>query len=105
MDAGKLNSRIKLQSLSSGQDSIGQPVQTWTDVATVWGNIKHLSGNSAIKSDADTSLVKASIRIRRRTDINAGMRVLFGSISYDIKAVLPDEQAKQHLDLVCERVN
>jgi SPP1 family predicted phage head-tail adaptor len=105
MDAGKLNSRIKLQALTSGQDSIGQPVQTWTDVATVWASIKHLSGNSAIKSDADTSLVKASIRIRRRTDINAGMRVLFGSISYDIKAVLPDEQFKQHLDLVCERVN
>ena len=66
MQAGKLNSRVKLVALQSGVDTIGQPVEVWTEQATVWAHIKHLNGTQAIKADADTSIVKASIRIRKR---------------------------------------
>lgn len=58
-----------------------------------------------IKADADTSSVKASVRIRRRTDVDAGMRVYLGAVVYEIKAVLPDEEARDRLDLACEVVN
>lgn len=104
MDAGRLNQRVKIQQLAAGQDAIGQPVQTWSDLATVWSRILMKNGAQAIKGDADVSLVQASIRIRRRTDIAAGMRVLHGTVVYDIKAVLPDEERRTHVDLVCERV-
>ena len=62
------------------------------------------NGAQTIKGDADISIVQASIRIRRRTDITAGMRVLDGTAVYDIKAVLPDEESRDRVDLVCERV-
>jgi SPP1 family predicted phage head-tail adaptor len=45
--------------------------------------------------------VRASIRIRYRTDITAAMRVTDGSTVYQVKAVLPDS-GRQYLDLVCE---
>lgn len=102
MNTGALNKRVKIQHLAAGQDAIGQPVMTWSDFATVWASIRHPSGLQAIKGDADVSVVKASIRIRYRTDITAGMRVLHGAVVYDIKAVLPDESGKVHADLVCE---
>jgi SPP1 family predicted phage head-tail adaptor len=105
MQAGKLNSCVKLQQLTSGQDEIGQPVQTWSDVATVWADIRHLSGLEVVKADSPASVVKASIRIRYRTGINAGMRVLHGATAYNITAVLPDEAKKQYTDLACEVVN
>ena len=105
MEAGKLNRRVTIKELADGQDEIGQPVQTWTDVATVWTHIRHLSGVETIKADADTSSVKASVRIRRRTDVDAGMRVYLGALVYEIKAVLPDEEARDRLDLACEVVN
>lgn len=105
MRAGQLNSRATIQRLTSGQDSIGQPATTWTDVATVWANIRHKSGSEAIKADKDVSIVQASIRIRRRTDVTAAMRVLYGSTVYEIKVVLPDERHKDRLDLVCEVIN
>lgn len=104
MQAGRLNQRVSIQYLAAGQDSIGQPVQTWSTLAAVWANIRYNTGAEAIKGDADVSIAKASIRIRRRTDVTAGMRVLHGSISFDIKAVLPDETRKTHVDLVCEVV-
>ena len=104
MQAGTLNSRIKLQTISGSTDALGQPVQTWTDTATLWANIKHLNGSQAIKAGADTSIVKASIRIRRRFGVNAGMRVVHGSTVYQIDAVLHDESDKQYTDLVCKVV-
>lgn len=104
MQAGKLKSRVKLVALQSGVDTIGQPVNVWTEQATVWAHIKHLSGSQAIKADADTSIVKASIRIRKRA-VDAGMRVLHGTQIYMVDAVLPDESSLDHVDLVCRMVN
>lgn len=104
MQAGRLNSRVTIKQLTDGQDEIGQPIQTWTDLATVWANIKHKSGAESIKADQDVSIVQASIRIRRRADVTAAMRVHHGAAVYEIKAVLPDEQRREHVDLVCEIV-
>lgn len=104
MSAGKRDKRITIQSPSASQDAAGQMVNTWATVATVWASIKHQSGASAIKSDGDTSSVKASIRILRLAGVNAGMRVVHGSTVYAIEAVLPDEK-NIHMDLIGVSVN
>jgi len=105
MYAQQLRSKIVIQSLTSTRDEIGQPINEWQDVATVWANIRHLSGTETIKADAPTSTVRASIRIRYRTDVNAGMRVLHGETVYNIAAVMPDEEGRKFVDLVAEVVS
>lgn len=105
MRSGSLNSRIKIQKKGGVTNSWGEPdPDSWTDVVTVWANIRHQSGSESIKSDKPTSEVRASIRIRWRTGIDAGMRVLHGSTVYSIDAVLPDAVGRVHLDLVCRQV-
>ena len=104
MDIGKFNSQVVIKQQTTEQNEIGEPIQTWTEVATVWANIKHKSGSEAMKADQDVSIVQASIRIRRRTDVTAAMRVYHGATVYEIKAVLPDEERRDHVDLVCEVV-
>lgn len=102
MRAGQLKNRVTIQQQSTVQDSIGQPVNTWTTYATVWADIRHKSGVEAIKSGEVTSTVKASVRVRYKSGITAAMRVAHGSVVYQIKAVLRDEQNKDYMDLVCE---
>lgn len=104
MDIGKLNSRVTIQQMAAGQDDIGQPVATWNTLATVYANIRHLKGLEAIRADAQASVVKASIRIRLRADVTPAMRVVHGSTTYEIKAVLPDAQRREYVDLACEVV-
>lgn len=104
MKAGSLRNRVVLQTQSTTQDEVGQPLTTWADSFSVWASINHISGVSAIKSGADTSIVKASIRIRHITGIHAGMRVKHGDTVYSIEAVLPDEN-RVHVGLVVEVVN
>lgn len=104
MDIGQLNSRVVIEQRSTSTDALGQPVETWTTFATLWASIKHASGLETIKAGADASIVKASIRIRYRTDVTAAMRVKHHGTVYEINAVLPDEESAQYADLVCTRV-
>lgn len=104
MQAGRLNRRCVLQTPGAAQDELGQPIPGWTDVATVWGDIRMKSGLEAIKAGAVVSTVQASIRIRYRADVNAGMRVVHNLVAYDIKAVMPDVSGRVFLDLACEQV-
>ena len=82
----------------------GHLPEAWADHATLWANVRHLSGSESIRSDAEASIVRASIRVRFRTDLNAGMRVLVGAKGYDVTAVLPDLVGRQHVDLVAQWV-
>lgn len=105
MQAGTLNRRVTIKQLVAGQDAIGQPTQAWATLATVWASIAHPSGLEAIKAEREVSVVRASIRIRRRTDVTAAMRVHHGATVYEIKAVQPDEERRESLFLACEVVN
>jgi SPP1 family predicted phage head-tail adaptor len=102
MAAGQFKHRVLIQSLQPGQDKIGQPTTTWATFKTLGADIRTLGGLESIKADAQAATTKASIRVRYRTDITADMRVVHGSTVYEIKAVLPDEQRRDHLDLSCE---
>jgi SPP1 family predicted phage head-tail adaptor len=103
MRAGGLKARVQLQAQSVSQDAVGQPVNTWATVASVWANIRHQRGIEQVKADMQVSKVRASIRIRYRTDVTADMRVVHNTGTYQILAVSPDLESKDHLDLVCEK--
>lgn len=104
MQAGKLNHRVSLQQRVAGVDEIGQPVGGWVEVAQVWANIALGSGLESVKADRETSVVRASIRIRWRTDVTAAMRVVHGATVYEVMAVKPDMARREYVDLVCEVV-
>ena len=106
MQAGSLKDRITIQRHTQAKDEWGTLIpgsEAWEELAKAWADVKHPSGLGAIKADADVSIVRASIRIRRRTDVDAGMRVLFGAGVYDIKAVLPGP-FRDYVDLICVKV-
>ncbi|NLZ12374.1 MAG: phage head closure protein [Alcaligenaceae bacterium] len=105
MRAGQLNRRVTIERKTDAKDAFNQPLpDAWETLATVWASILHKSGAEAIKADAGASIVQASIRIRYRADITAGMRVKHGAVVYAINAVLPDEVRREYVDLVCEVV-
>lgn len=95
--------RVELQQRAATVDDLGQPSTTWQTVGLLWANVRHASGLSAIKSGADTSITKASIRARHGA-FNAGQRVVHNSQVFEVQAVLPDGK-RQYVDLVCELIN
>jgi SPP1 family predicted phage head-tail adaptor len=103
MNSRDLGQRVTLQAPSTTQDELGQPLTGWTDVATVWADVRYLSGLGAIKAGADTSVGKVSIRLRYRA-VNAGQRIVCGNEVFDVQTILPDGK-KTYVDLVCQVIN
>ena len=103
MEIGKLNRRIAIERPTLTQDDTGAYTTVWGQIASPWADIRYVSGLEAVRSDAPVSISKASMRIRRRAGIDATCRVLYDGKVFDVKAVLPDEQGREFIDLVCEQ--
>lgn len=102
--AGKLNRRVTIQQRTAGQDASGQPMLTWTDVATVWANIAGDTGLGSIRASGDlpAPVKRYSFRIRFREGLDEGMRVVYGGQNFDVKTVRMDYAGREWTDLVCE---
>ena len=103
MGAGKLNHRITLSGLSSGTDELGQPLQAWVDFATVWADVRFVSGIETIKAGREISTSRASVRIRRRSGVDVSMRARIGSVDYEIIDIILDIK-RVYMTLLCEVV-
>ena len=107
MKAGSLNQPITIQSRTVGEDAAGQPVQTWTDYASVWANVLGATGMASIRNSSphegvSTEINSYSFRIRFLDGLTAGMRVLYNSVPFDVKQVRMDYAGHEWTDLVCE---
>jgi SPP1 family predicted phage head-tail adaptor len=101
MQAGKLNRRVTIEQQSTTQDEYGQPVETWTEVATVWADIRDITGKEFVSAQATQNPVQTKITIRYRAGILPAMRVVHGSDTYNIEAVLGQDRIS--LLLMCSR--
>ena len=100
--AGWLRDRITLQVRSTGQGPDGAPLDSWTDVATVWASVTDLSGKEYIAAGEIRNAVQTKILIRYMAGIVPTMRVLHGASVYNVEAVLGQDHLS--LMLMCSRV-
>ena len=97
MLAYRLRYRITIQQQSAAQNGFGEPVRTWTDVATLWADIQPLTGKELFSAQANQNPVTSKIITRYRTGILPSMRILQGGTEYNIEAVLPQNGRELHL--------
>ena len=104
--AGQLRHKVTIQKQGQAQNELSELLpDQWVDVCSPWADIRQPSGLSAIKADAQVSIVRTSVRIRFRTDVKPGMRVVHGDRIYDIKAgPLAVDGKRVFIDLICEEV-
>lgn len=104
MQAGELRNRITIQKQVSTQDSFGQQVETWTDIATVWSNINPIAGREFFAAETVNSEITHKIRIRFRSDITPDMRVVYQSRMFFIQTVINEYEKNTVLQLMCKEL-
>ena len=75
MQAGRLDRRITLQSLSTTQDGYGEPVETWSNLATVWARKASVSPSEVYDNSQRLSQAVVKWHIRYRTDVKTEYRI------------------------------
>ena len=102
--ASNLRELVTVQHQAAGADDLGQPSGAWEELVKLRADVRHVSGTESAKADTLQSTVRASARVRRRSDITPAMRLLIAGTAYDIKAVVPVDGGRVWMDLVCESV-
>lgn len=102
MRAGQLRQRITIKELTTTTDEYGQPLDTWTDVATTWTAIEPLQGREYFAADQVNAEVSTRIRIRYRTGIDRTMKIVYGSAEFEILDVINPKFANVELQLMCK---
>jgi SPP1 family predicted phage head-tail adaptor len=100
MRAGQLRDKVTIQKITYSQDSYGGVTEAWSTHAAVWARVEYLTGSELFKAQQVNAQVKGRIRIRRRSDIEANMRVLFGSVYLEILAVYPADNMGRETEIL-----
>lgn len=84
----------------------GGVIQEWYDVATVWAEVKGISGRELIAAGAEMSEVTFRMWVRYRSDVTSASRIIWkqkghDAKAFDIQSAIPDEKATR-LELLCK---
>lgn len=99
INIGKKRHRITIQRSTPTLNSYGEPVDSWSTLATPWAEQIDQPGREYFKADQRISEAMIIFRIRYRTDLTTKMRVSFNGELYDIKA-LPVYGNREAIDIV-----
>jgi len=67
---GQLDRRVTVQRRTEVLDAFGQPTDQWTDIATVWANIRTVSGRDQEQALAQETALTHTVAIRYRVDLS-----------------------------------
>lgn len=98
----RLNKRVAIKQLTTTTDEYGQPLEVWTDIATVWAGIEPLQGREFFSAMQENAEVTTRIRIRHRTGIDRTMIVDYGGTQFEILYIIHPEFGKRELQLMCK---
>jgi len=104
MEAGRLRHRVLLQSVSEGRDTAGAIVETWSDIAEVWGSVEPLRGDEFFESQRVDAELTYRIRIRYRPGLKSKDRVLYDSRTFDIRRVININERRAETHLMCREL-
>ena len=104
MQAGKLNKRIIIQSLTITQSASGGVIETWADFATRWASIEPLRGREYFEAKKENAEVETRIRLRYTSGVLPNMRVQFGTRYYLIVSVINPNEKGEETELMCREV-
>jgi len=101
---GELRHRIKIQQRSTTQNSFGEVLDNWVDVATVWAKVEGLNGREFFAAYQTNTNITYRVKIRYRSDIKQDMRIVFKDKILNIKAIISPDGVNNELYLMCEEV-
>jgi SPP1 family predicted phage head-tail adaptor len=95
LKAGDLDRRITIQLAVKTPDASGEPIEVWSDLATVWAEVVPLGGREFFEARQVNAEQTTRFRIRYRADITREMRVIYpipDGDTYGIEAAEEDRR-------------
>jgi SPP1 family predicted phage head-tail adaptor len=104
MRIGEIRKQIAIQAEAPTSDGAGGYALAWTTLATVWAEIKPLSGHEVFTAQHLEGHVTHQITTRYRNDITitTDMRIVYGSRLFNIRSVTNSGERNRWWELLVE---
>lgn len=106
LEAGALDQRVQLQKRTPGTnvDALGQAVDPWATVATVWAHAAPLRGRDYFAAGQTQEELTVRFLLRYRADVGPGWRVQWRGKAYEVVGEPVDVNGRrERLELMCRR--
>jgi SPP1 family predicted phage head-tail adaptor len=87
MDAGALNRRITIQKAVTASNSVGEDINTFSPVATVWAAPRAILLREATRLAGLSQSAEIKFEIRYRAGLDTGMALDYQGKQYEITSV------------------
>jgi SPP1 family predicted phage head-tail adaptor len=100
---GRLRHRVTILQQAEALDSLGRQQRSaaWASVATVWAEVRDLSGNESERAKQMQITANVAVTVRHRSGLSASQRVRYAGRDLEIKAVLDADGTRRELLLMC----
>jgi len=102
MESGALDRRGTIQQETVSRGASGQPISSWSDVATVWFLMLNQSGREVVAQREVLAEMTHVLKIRYRPGVTAKMRFVYGSRTFDILSVRDMNEGHVEMLLDCK---
>lgn len=93
--------RVQIQKSTEVANSVGEMVQTWQTVDTIWAEINPLRGREQVVMAQTKPTVDLKLTIRRNaTTVTPKYRIVYGARIFDIESIIDRDLA--FTDLFCK---
>lgn len=102
MRSGGLRERVEIQNASVTQDALGYPGESWSTVATVWGEFNEERGSEILQNNRPVNFRRGLLFIRYRDDVTPKTRVVLRGITWQVETirVLDAKRRREGLELL-----
>lgn len=101
--AGELRHRVAIEELTVTVKDSGGSTKAWTEVARRWMNIRPMQGTELAEARQVVGNVTHKVRMRYYDGLTAKKhRLVFGTRTFQIAAVVNVEERGVQMELVCE---
>ena len=87
--SGELDKRLTIRRATKTINTVGEEVETFVDVATVWGKVKYLRGSERYAAKQVIANMELEFIIRFRPDVTVKDLIRYDGTDYDLYEILP----------------
>lgn len=98
------NDRITIQKPAAAAGTLHNQTADWLDLGVFWADVRHMGGLETLRANSDVSVLRASVRMWYRPEIDATMRLVHNGETYGISSPPLRNADRRFMDLVCEAV-
>lgn len=101
MRAGKIRHRVSIQRKTISQNSIGEGIESWSELCKRWASIEPASGSEVVIGDQINGTVTHIVTMRYLGGLTSKDRVTFNGRNFDINGVVNTDERNIETILAC----